>query len=57
MAGVSYDISQNLKVDLSYRYLNAGRYTGLSVWGGTVVPTSGAITAQEVRLGVRVTTN
>lgn len=57
MAGVSYDISQNLKVDLSYRYLNAGTFTGFSAWGSTVVPVSGSITAQEVRLGVRVTTN
>jgi opacity protein-like surface antigen len=57
MAGVSYDISQNLKVDLSYRYLNAGTFTGLAAWGSTVVPVSGSITAQEVRLGVRVTTN
>lgn len=57
MAGVSYDISRNFKVDLSYRYLNAGRYTGLAAWGSNMVPVSGNITAQEVRLGVRVTTN
>lgn len=57
MAGVSYDITQNLKVDLSYRYLNAGTFTGLSTWSGVTVPVSGSITAQEVRLGVRVTTN
>jgi opacity protein-like surface antigen len=57
MAGVSYDLAQNLKVDLGYRYLNAGRYTGIAGYGTTAIPVSKDITAQEVRLGVRVTTN
>ncbi len=57
MAGVSYDVSQNLKIDLGYRYLNVGKYSGFASYGATNFPVSREITAQEVRLGVRVTTN
>ncbi|MGJ0393235.1 MAG: outer membrane protein [Methylocystis sp.] len=57
MAGVSYDITENLKVDVGYRYLNAGKFTSLPAWpaGGGV--TSKDITSHEVRVGFRVTTN
>jgi opacity protein-like surface antigen len=57
MAGVSYDVSQNLKIDVGYRYLNAGRYTGLAAWGTFAVPASREITSQELRVGVRVLSN
>ncbi|MGJ0507972.1 MAG: outer membrane protein [Methylocystis sp.] len=57
MAGVSYDVAENLKVDLGYRFLNAGKYTGLASWGSSVAPVSKDITSHEVRVGVRVTTN
>jgi opacity protein-like surface antigen len=57
MAGVSYDVSQNLKVDVGYRYLNAGKYTGLAAWGTYAVPVSRDITSQELRVGVRIVVN
>lgn len=57
MAGVSYDVAEHLKLDVGYRYLNAGKYTGLAGYGATAFPVSKELTAQEVRVGVRVTTN
>ena len=33
MARVSYDVSQNLKVDVGNRYMNAGKYMGLGGMG------------------------
>lgn len=57
MAGVSYDITQNFKVDLGYRYLNAGKYTGLAAWGSNAVPVARDITSHEVRVGFRIMTN
>jgi opacity protein-like surface antigen len=60
MAGVSYDVTQNFKVDVGYRYLNAGKYTGLPAYtpqGVYVPPMTRDITSQEVRVGFRVTTN
>jgi opacity protein-like surface antigen len=57
MAGVSYDVSKNLKVDVGYRYLNAGKYTGLASWGSYAVPVSRDITSQELRVGVRIVAN
>jgi opacity protein-like surface antigen len=57
MAGVSYDISQNLKVDVGYRYLNAGKYTTLPSWiSGTGAQTKD-ITAHELRVGLRIVAN
>ena len=54
MAGFSYDISQNLKIDLHYRFLDAGSYTSFP----STITGSGAITkdlyTQEVRLGFRL---
>lgn len=43
MAGTSYDISPNAKIDLGYRFLNLGKF-GL---------TSKTVTASEYRIGVR----
>lgn len=57
MAGVSYDISQNLKVDVGYRYLNAGTYTSLPAWGPAVAPVTKDITSHELRVGVRIVAN
>ncbi len=57
MAGVSYDISQNLKVDLHYRLLDAGSFTGLpSFLTGRAAPNSELI-SQEIRLGFRLTSD
>jgi opacity protein-like surface antigen len=55
MAGVSYDIQDNLKLDIGYRYLNAGTYTSLPGYLTSRQPATGNITAQEVRVGLRVT--
>jgi opacity protein-like surface antigen len=55
MAGFSYDIQDNLKLDIGYRYLNAGTYTSLPGYGVMRPPVTGNITAQEVRVGLRVT--
>ncbi len=60
MAGVSYDLSQNFKVDVGYRYLNAGKYTGLPAYaanGVSIAPQTRDITSHELRVGFRVTTN
>lgn len=55
MAGVAYDIQDNLKIDVGYRYLNAGNYTSLpGFWTQRAAP-SGAITSHEVRVGLRLT--
>ena len=55
MAGFSYDIQDNLKIDIGYRYLNAGTYTSMPGYGVLRAPATGNITAQEVRVGLRVT--
>ena len=55
MAGVAYDIQDNLKIDVGYRYLNAGNYTSLPGFWSWRAPTSGAVTSHEVRVGLRVT--
>lgn len=59
MAGVSYDVARNFKVDIGYRYLNAGKYTGLPAYvnGAYLAPASREITSHELRVGFRVTTN
>ncbi|MBY0610704.1 MAG: outer membrane beta-barrel protein [Beijerinckiaceae bacterium] len=57
MAGVSYDVTSNLKLDLGYRYLNLGKaQTGSSVpqFGPpTYVYTQKDIQSHDVRLGMR----
>ena len=50
MAGFSYDISQNLKLDLGYRYVNFGSMTFKSLLGSAF---DKDLTSQEVRLGLR----
>jgi len=54
MAGASYDISQNLKLDLHYRLLGVGSFTGFpGVLSGTGAVTKDLL-SQEVRLGFRL---
>ncbi|HYA81478.1 MAG TPA: hypothetical protein VED87_11160, partial [Methylocystis sp.] len=54
MAGVSYDVTQNVKVDVHYRLLDGGTYTGLpGLISGASAQTKDLI-SQEVRLGVRL---
>jgi len=55
MAGFSFDIQDNLKLDVGYRYLNAGTYTSLPGYWTLRSPVTGSITAQELRVGLRVT--
>jgi opacity protein-like surface antigen len=57
MAGASYDVSQNLKVDVSYRFLNSGRYTGFAGFLNNGIPVSKDMVTQEVRVGFRLTTD
>ena len=55
MAGVSYDLSQNLKLDLHYRFLNVGAYTSFpGLMSGNPAITKD-IVSQEIRLGFRLT--
>ncbi len=54
MAGVSYDISQNLKIDLHYRLLDAGSYTSFSSTLTGAGPVTKDLISQEVRLGFRL---
>ncbi|ATQ69339.1 MULTISPECIES: outer membrane protein [Methylosinus] len=55
-AGASYDLSENFKIDIGYRYLNSGKYTGLAGFSGAT-PKSYDLISHEVRVGVRVTTD
>ena len=51
MAGVAYALSQNVMVDVSYRYLNLGDVmTSSDAFGNMRLS---KITAQEVRVGLR----
>ena len=51
MGGVAYDVTQQLKTELSYRYLNSGSFTsGTSMTNGSVKTT---IESHQVRLGFR----
>lgn len=57
MAGVGYDVSQNVKLELGYRYLNMGKVKGqsLACFNGTCGDFMNYkdIHAHEVRLGLR----
>ncbi len=55
MAGFTYNLQDNLKLDIGYRYLNAGTYTSLPGYWTQRPPVTGNIIAQEVRVGLRVT--
>jgi len=57
MAGVSYDLTQNIKLDLHYRFMDAGGYTGLPGPLSGSSATSKDLISQEIRLGVRLTTD
>jgi opacity protein-like surface antigen len=57
MAGVSYDISQNLKIDAHYRLLDAGSYTGLPSMLTLAPGVTKELVSQEVRVGVRLTSD
>jgi len=50
MAGFSYDIAPNLKLDLGYRYVNFGTMSFKSLSGALF---DKGLTSQEVRLGLR----
>jgi opacity protein-like surface antigen len=62
MAGLDFDIAPNIKVELSYRYLNLGSMAIGGVHcvfgaepcaGGAVAPTSrGALASNDVRIGI-----
>ncbi len=52
-AGFSYDVTQNLKIDVGYRYLNSGKYVGLPGAAGAS-PVGKELVSHEVRLGVRL---
>ncbi len=57
MAGVSYDVTQNLKVDLHYRLLDAGSYTSLPSMLTLAPGVTKELVSQEVRLGFRLTSD
>jgi len=57
MAGVSYDISQNLKLDLNYRFLDVGPFTSFPSILSGAGPLTKDVYSQEVRLGVRLLTD
>jgi opacity protein-like surface antigen len=50
MAGFSYDLSANLKLDLGYRYANFGSMSFKSLSGALF---NSSLSSQEVRLGLR----
>ncbi len=51
IAGVSVDMTQNLKADLSWRYVNSGTLSSLANASGGVAKS--ALTSQQLRLGFR----
>ncbi len=50
MAGVSYDLTQNMKLDVGYRYSDLGSFTS----GGATPILMDRLNAHEVKIGVRV---
>jgi opacity protein-like surface antigen len=57
MAGVSYDVTQNVKVDVHYRLLDAGSYTSLPSVLTLAPGVTKELVSQEVRVGVRLTSD
>ncbi|MDB5593349.1 MAG: porin family protein [Hyphomicrobiales bacterium] len=51
MAGVSYDLTRNAKLDLGYRYVNLGRFTAEAI--PTAFKSTNPISAHELRAGIR----
>jgi opacity protein-like surface antigen len=53
-AGSSYDINSDIKVDVGYRYLDAGRFeTGGVTDGGQIQTSKGKVEAHELKIGFR----
>ena len=57
MAGVSYDVTQNFKIDVHYRLLDAGSYTSLPSVLTLAPGVTKELVSQEVRVGVRLTSD
>jgi opacity protein-like surface antigen len=57
MAGVSYDVTPNVKVDLHYRLLDAGSFTSLPSMLTLAPGVTKELISQEVRLGFRLTSD
>ncbi len=51
MAGVGYAISDHTTIDVGYRYLNMGHFTGVADSTGAIIKKQ--LTSHEVRMGVR----
>jgi opacity protein-like surface antigen len=51
MAGVSYNVTDHVILDLGYRYVNFGSFSGLSSLSGELF--NKQVTTQEIRLGLR----
>jgi opacity protein-like surface antigen len=51
MGGVAYDLTSNMKLDIGYRYVNFGSFSGISSLSGALF--SNQITTQEIRVGLR----
>jgi outer membrane autotransporter protein len=53
-AGTAYTLTSNIKLDVAYQYLNAGKFkTGGMTDDGPVPPSSGKVAAHEVKFGMR----
>lgn len=52
-AGVAYAVSQNVALDLSYRYVDAGKFKFDNVVNGDAIKTNAKLTSNEYLLGVR----
>lgn len=55
MAGLSYDVSRNVKVELGYRYLNMGTVESGALFGSATTDTIRVrdLSSHDVRLGMR----
>jgi opacity protein-like surface antigen len=51
MAGFSYNLTSNAILDIGYRYVNFGSFSGISSLSGALF--SNQVTTQEIRLGLR----
>lgn len=51
MGGVAYDLTSNMKLEVGYRYVNFGSFSGISSLSGALF--SNQITTQEIRVGLR----
>ena len=51
MGGVAYDLTPQLKTELSYRYMNSGSYTSLG--GPLLSAVKSTVSSHQVRLGLR----